>query len=271
MFTTLELETPTLNEKGQVIARTHLSVEQFSEGLGNGTALEMVLIPSGGFQMGSPRHLANPDEGPQHFVNIKSFMMSKFLITQRQWKAILGKLPPCRFKGDDLPVERVSWNEAQRFCQRLSKETGRDYRLPSEAQWEYACRAGTTSPFSFGETLTTEFANFNGQHTFRSEPPGPYYHATNEGGKFPPNAFGLYDMHGNLWEWCADNWLDDYSASPRDGSSFQDRSSRYRVVRGGSWHEPPGLCRSAARLRVLQSDAEEVIGFRVVCDPISPA
>ena len=265
-LTTLEFETPTLDEKGHVIAQTRHIAEQFSEDLGNGISLDMIAIPSGMFQMGSPRHLGNVDEQPQHLVTIKSFMMGKFLVTQAEWKAMMGKLPPCRFKGDNLPVERVSWNDAQKFCQRLSKKTGRGYRLPSEAQWEYACRAGTTTPFSFGETLTVDVANFNGEHTFRDEPRGFYFHSTNEGGKFPSNAFGLYDMHGNLWEWCADNWLDDYSSSPRDSSSYQNKDSRDRVARGGSWHEPPELCRSAARLRVLESDADEIMGFRVVCD-----
>jgi formylglycine-generating enzyme required for sulfatase activity len=228
----------------------------------------MILIPAGVFQMGSPRQSGNPDEHPQHLVTIKSFMMSKFLITQGQWKAIMGKLPPCRFKGDDLPVERVSWEDAQNFCKRLSKKTRRYYQLPSETQWEYACRAGTGTPFSFGETITTEIVNFNGVHRFRNEPQGVYGHVTTAGGTFPPNPFGLYDMHGNLWEWCADNWLDDYSSTPRDGASYQNKQNHYRVVRGGSWHEPPDLCRSATRLRVLQSDAEEVIGFRVVCELI---
>ena len=262
----VEFETPTLDESGQIIARTRHSAEQMSEDLGNSLRLDLVVIPSGSFQMGSPHHLGNRDEHPQHFVTIKSFLMSKFLITQAQWKALTGRLPSCRFKGDSLPVERVSWEDAQKFCERLSRKTGRAYQLPSETQWEYACRAATSTPFCFGETLTIEVANFNGEHTFRDEPRGFYFHSTSEGDKFPPNAFGLHDMHGNLWEWCADNWLDDYSASPRDSSSYQSKDSRYRVARGGSWHEPPELCRSAARLRVLQSDAEEFIGFRVVCD-----
>lgn len=263
---TIEFETPTLNEKGEVIARTRHSAEQFTEDLGNGISLEMLMIPAGAFQMGSPPRQGNTDEHPQHFVMIKSFMMGKYLVTQAQWKAVMGKLPPCRFKGDNLPVERVSWNDSQKFCQRLSKQTGRSYHLPSETQWEYACRAGTTSPFSFGETLTTDLANFNGEHIFASEPRGYYFHSTSEGGKFPPNAFGLYDMHGNLWEWCADNWLDDYSSSPRDGSAHQMQSNPYRVARGGSWHEPANLCRSVARLQLLQTEADEFMGFRVVCD-----
>ncbi len=259
-------ETPTLNVEGQVVAQTRHIARSSSEDLGNDVRLNLVIIPVGAFQMGSPPHVGNTEEHPQHFVTLQSFMISRCLVTQGQWKAVMSKLPPCRFKGDDLPVERVSWDEARTFCQRLARKTGRNYQLPSETQWEYACRAGTTTPFSFGETLTTEFANFNGEHTFRHEPRGPYRHMTTPGGAFPANAFGLYDMHGNLWEWCADNWLEDYSASPRDASSYQRRADRYRVARGGSWHEPPALCRSATRLRVLQSEADEVIGFRVVCD-----
>ena len=264
-MTIIEFETPTLNEKGEVVTRTRHSAEQFTEDLGNDIYLDMLIIPAGMFQMGSPKNQGSPDEHPQHFVTIKSFMMGKFLITQGQWKAVMGKLPPCRFKGDDLPIERVSWNDAQRFCQQLSKRTGRIYQLPSETQWEYACRAGTSTPFSFGETLTSDIANFNGEHIFRDEPRGIYFHSTSEGGKFPPNAFGLYDMHGNLWEWCADNWLDDYGSSPRDSSSYQPKDNRYGVARGGSWHEPAALCRSAARLRVLQTDADEFMGVRVTC------
>lgn len=265
-MTRIEFETPTLNAQGEILTWTKHATEQFTEALGNNLDLEMLLIPSGAYQMGSPRHTGKPDEQPQHLVTIKSFMISKFLITQAQWKAIMGKLPSCRFKGENLPVERISWKDAQEFCKRLSKKSGRTYQLPSETQWEYACRAGTSTPFSFGTTITIRVANYNGEHTFRDEPRGIYFHSTNAGGKFPPNAFGLYDMHGNLWEWCADNWLDNYSSSPRDSSSYQNRESQYRVGRGGSWHEPPELCRSAARIKFLQSDAEEFIGFRVVCD-----
>jgi len=262
----VKFESPTINNKGEIITQTRYSANQFTEDLGNDISLDMVVIPAGSFQMGSPPYYGNSDEHPRHFVMIKAFMMGKFLITQGQWEAIMKKLPLCRFKGEDLPVERVSWEDAQKFCQRLSKKTGRNYHLPSETQWEYACRAGTYTPFSFGETLTTEIANYNGEHIFGKEPHGVYGHVTTAGGRFPPNPFGLYDMHGNLWEWCADNWLDDYSASPRDGSSYQIQNNPYRVARGGSWHEPPILCRSAARIRFTQSDAEEFIGFRVVCD-----
>ena len=264
----IEFKTPTLNETGEILQWTGHTATQFSEQLSSGVGLDMIAIPPGLFQMGSPRHLGNRDERPQHMVRVNSFMMSKFLITQGQWKCLMRKLPPCRFKGDRLPVERVSWKDSQIFCKRLSDKTGHSYHLPSEAQWEYACRAGKDTPFSFGETLTVEVANFNGEHTFCQEPRGEYRHVTTEGGTFPPNAFGLYDMHGNLWEWCEDTWLEDYSSSPRDGSSYQEKENPYRVARGGSWHEPPDLCRSASRLRVLQSEADEVMGVRVVCDGI---
>ena len=262
----IEFETPTLNAHGEVIARTRHSAMQFTEELGNNISLELIVIPAGTFQMGSRPTAGNADEQPQHFVSIKSFRLGKYLITQGQWKAIMGKLPPCRFKGDNLPVERFSWDDAQKFCQRLSSRTGRNYHLPSETQWEYACRAGTTTVFGFGETLTSEIANYNGEHIFKNEPRGLYFHATSEGGKFPPNAFGLYDMHGNLMEWCEDAWLDDYSSTPRDGSAYQNHNIQYKVARGGSWHDTPQLCRSAARIRFLQSDAEEYVGLRVVCD-----
>ena len=263
----VELETPTLDEKGEIIFWSRLTAHQFTQDLG-AAHLEMITIPGGIFQMGSPGQGGNPDERPQHQVRVESFMMGKFLVTQGQWKAVVGKLPPCRFKGESLPVERVSWKEAQKFCQRLSGSTGRNYRIPSEAQWEYACRAGTVTPFSFGETLTIDVANFNGEHTYRQEPRGVYRHVTTEGGTFPPNGFGLYDMHGNLWEWCTDSWLDDYSDSPRDGSGYRGKENPYRVVRGGSWHEPAQLCRSASRLRVHELDADEFMGFRVTCDVI---
>ena len=253
----IEFETPTVKERGEILARARHSANQFTEDLGYGINLDLISVPAGAYQMGSPHNTGNPDEHPQHFVTIKSFMMGKFLMTQAQWKAVISKLPPCRFKGDTLPVERVSWDDAQEFCQRLSTRTGRTYHLPSETQWEYACRAGTTSPFSFGDTLTTDLANFNGEHSFAREPRGSYFHSTSEGGRFPPNAFGLYDMHGNLWEWCEDNWLDDYSASPRDSSPYQNQNNAYRVGRGGSWHEPANLCRSAARIRFRHSQAEE--------------
>ena len=194
-------------------------------------------------------------------------------MTQELYEA-LGCENTSAFKGSKLPVENVTHAMALSCAEAVSRKLrdshllpdGWEIRLPSESQWEYTCRAGTITPFSFGETVTSDIANFNGEHIFKREPRGIYFHSTSEGGKFPPNAFGLFDMHGNLWEWCADNWLDDYSSSPRDESAYQNHRSPYRVARGGSWHEPARLCRSAARLRLLQSEADEFIGFRVICD-----
>jgi formylglycine-generating enzyme required for sulfatase activity len=262
----IEFKTPTVDEKGEVIARTQHTAEQYVENLGNGIHLDMIIISAGIFQMGSSRQHGNTEEQPQHLVTIKSFMLGKFLVTQAQWKAVIGKLPACRFKGDRLPIEQVSWDAAQKFCEQLSNNTGRNYRLPSESQWEYACRAGSATPFSFGETLTTDVANFCGEHIYRHEPQGLYRHVTTEAGAFPPNAFGLHDMHGNLWEWCQDSWMDDYSSTPRDENSYEDHKNAYRVARGGSWHEPGENCRSAARVRFLASEADDFIGFRVSCD-----
>ncbi len=156
---------------------------------------------------------------------------------------------PSRFKGKNRPVIRVSWNKAQEFCARLAKKTGKIYRLPSEAEWEYACRAGTTTPFHFGETITTDLANYNGNYTYASEPKGNFREQTTEVGIFPPNAFGLYDMHGNLWEWCAD-YCENYSC---------------QQLRGGSWGLNPGICRSAYRSLDVAGLSDYNVGFRVVC------
>ena len=264
----IEFESVTVDAKGEIVARTRHSADQFTEGLGHGISLELIVVPAGSYQMGSRAHEGGFDEQPRHFVIIKSFMMGKFLVTQEQYKAVVGKLPRCRFKGDQLPVEQISWRDAQNFCKRLSEKTGRNYHLPSESQWEYACRAGTSTPFSFGETLTSELANYNGEHIFKDEPRGVYFHSTSEGGKYPPNAFGLYDIHGNLMEWCADNWINDYRMSPRDDSAYQMIDNPDHVVRGGSWHDTPHLCRSAARIRFGQKEAEDYIGLRVICDTV---
>jgi len=182
----------------------------------------------------------------------------------------MGSLPPCRCRSDDLPVDRVSWHDAQAFCSRLSNLSGRAYRLPAEAEWEYACRAGTRTPFAFGETLTTDLANYVGEHIFRSEPKGSYRHVATKGGTFPPNAYGLGDMHGNVWEWCADDYHLNYLGAPSDGRPWYMARARERVLRGGCWHDPPWLCRSAARLAQPPGEAEDYFGFRVALDPLQP-
>ncbi len=204
------------------------------------------------------------DESPQHQVTVSPFYMGKFVVTQAQYEAIMGK-NPSRFKGNKRPVERVFWHDAMEFCQKLSQKTGRTYRLPSEAEWEYACRAGTTTPFYFGETITTNLANYNGNYTYASAPKGEYRKQTTDVGAFPPNAFGLYDMHGNVWEWCQDTWHDNYNDAPTDGSAWIENDNNYlRVLRGGDWYLNSSICRCADRNRINPDNSGSVYGFRVV-------
>jgi formylglycine-generating enzyme required for sulfatase activity len=198
--------------------------------------------------MGSPENEKErlDREGPQHSVTVQPFWMGKYPITQRQWQAVMGS-NPARFKGDNRPVEKISWHEAVEFCQRLSEKTGKTYRLPSEAEWEYACRAGTTTPFYFGESITTDLVNYDGNYPYASAPTGIYREETTEVGIFPPNAFGLYDMHGNVWEWCADPWHDNYNGAPTDGSVWQKADSGLFALRGGSWCNSARWTRAAYR------------------------
>ncbi len=263
-FHQIEFTAIALNERGEIQDRPVHRGRQFVEHVSHGLDLDLIALPGGMFHMGTLGKQGYDDERPVHQVTVAPFLMSKYLITQAQWRAIMGTLH-CRFTGERLPVERVSWQAAKRFCERLSKRTRHAYSLPSEAQWEYACRAGTTTAFHYGETLTTEVANFNGEFTFRGEPRGVYRHTTTVVDQFPPNAFGLHDMHGNLWEWCADAWHDSYDGAPADDRVWSSLGKEpYRVARGGCWHDIPGVCRSAARLKVDARDAEEIIGFRVV-------
>jgi formylglycine-generating enzyme required for sulfatase activity len=260
----IEFTTVILNERGEIQDRPVHHARQFVEHLGHGLDLELIALPGGMFRMGTLGKQGYDDERPVHQVTVAPFLMSKYLITQAQWRSIMGT-PHGRFTGDRLPIERVSWHDAVRFRERLSKRTGHAYRLPSEAQWEFACRTGTSTPFHYGETITTEVANYNGEFVYHGEPKGVYRHATTPVEQFPPNAFGLHDMHGNLWEWCADAWHDSYAGAPTDDRVWQSTGKEtYRVARGGSWHDIPGVCRSAARLKVNAEDAEEILGFRVV-------
>ncbi|MFO5495017.1 MAG: formylglycine-generating enzyme family protein, partial [Cuspidothrix sp.] len=206
-------------------------------------------------------------ESPQHQVNVPAFSMGKFVVTQEQYQQIMGK-NPSHFtkKGAKRPVEQVSWDDAVEFCQKLSQKTGREYRLPSEAEWEYACRGGTTTPFHFGETITTDLANYNGTYTYASEPKSKYLQQTTDVGSFPPNAFGLYDMHGNVWEWCQDDWHDNYANAPKDGSDWTSLSDDIKVLRGGSWFDDPKYCRSAYRDDLIRDNRDgSNVGFRIVC------
>ncbi|OKH35752.1 hypothetical protein NIES2119_19535 [[Phormidium ambiguum] IAM M-71] len=275
-----------------MIYRTRQQAWGYRENLGNSVLLEMVAIPEGSFMMGSPTSEEGhcESESPQHQVTVKSFFMGKYPVTQAQWKAVAA-LPqvnrklnpdPSRFKGNDShsptetlrkrPVERVSWLDAVEFCDRLSKHTNKPYRLPSEAEWEYACRAGTTTPFHFGETITTGLANYNGNYTYGSGSKGIYRGETTPSGSYGvANTFGLYDMHGNVWEWCADRWHDNYKEAPNDGSAWIEANENkkdsqiFRVLRGGSWRNYPGGCHSACRDSLLADYDYVTVGFRVVC------
>ena len=212
-----EFETCQLSSEGVVIQRQTKTAPYFRQDLGNGVFVDMVVIPGGQFRN----------------IQIPEFCMAKTLITQAQWEAV-AKLPkvkielksnPSYFKGSNRPVERVNWWMAEEFCKRLAIVTKRDYRLPAEAQWEYACRSGTTTNYYFGDTLSAEVANY-----------GNSIKETTEVGKYPANAWGLYDMHGNLWEWCADHWSDKFKTALKDSNPIVSGNEKFiRVLRGGSW------------------------------------
>jgi formylglycine-generating enzyme required for sulfatase activity/uncharacterized caspase-like protein len=272
----------------------------FTEPLGPGDGLDMVLVPAGSFTMGSPSDepYRRFNEGPQHHVTLPAFFMSAFPITQAQWSAVVMAHPgrverdlspsPSTFREIDLPVETISWNQAVEFCLRLTALTGRPYRLPSEAEWEYACRAGSVDAFHCGPTITPGLANYCGTggavcgEGFASEtyddmkygpgsygigPEGRFLGKTTRPGTYPPNRFGLYDMHGNVWEFCEDTLTGGYADAPRDGRADQSGASGIRVLRGGSWSHHPAICRSAYR-DGIPADAPGWpgrMGMRVVC------
>ncbi|BDM82833.1 formylglycine-generating enzyme family protein [Acaryochloris marina] len=261
--------------KWTIQQRQH-SAQRYLEHLSSDTDLEMVSIQGGTFRMGSPKDELERfgDEGPQHQVTVESFFLGRYPITQAQWR-VVANLPqiereletdPARFKGDNRPIEKVSWFDAIEFCDRLSRYTGREYRLPTESEWEYACRAGTISPFHFGDMITPEIANFNGS-AYADGPTGESREATTPVDHFGiANAFGLSDMHGNVWEWCQDHWHDDYDGGPTDGSAWiSENDSAFRVRRGGSWDFFPRNCRSAYRFFINPESRDINIGFRVVC------
>ena len=282
---TFDFETVTVDAKGEVVKRDpNKQVKFFKEDLGNNVTLDMVSIPGGSFMMGTEEEEIERlvkkynsewfrNEKPQHQVTVKPFKMGKYPITQKQYLAI-ASLPkiegdlnpnPSNFKGGDLPVETVSWEDAVEFCARLSNHTGREYRLPTEAEWEYACRSSTTIPFYFGETITGDLANYDASYIYANEPKGENRGKTTLVGSFPPNAFGLYDMHGNVWEWCQDDWHENYEGAPNDGTAWLSEKSNIKVIRGGSWNDDPIDCRSAFRYFDARDSRDYSLGFRVVC------
>ena len=273
--------------------------------------------------MGSPEDEPGRSkiEGPQHEVTLAAFWMARTPITQAQWRTVAGwpranrdlDPDPSRFKGHERPVEQVSWLDAMEFCHRLSQRTGKKYTLPSEAQWEYACRAGTNTPFHFGPTISTEVANYDDHYIYSQGSKGIYREQTINVASFPANGWGLHDMHGNVWEWCLDEWHDSYEGAPTDGSAWMEgdslgespaaccaagrgtttpgtaarptasttypamptttsvsasvASDASRLLRGGSWDDLPGYCRSAGRIHNQPVNAYYSVGFRVVCLP----
>jgi formylglycine-generating enzyme required for sulfatase activity len=267
----------------------------------NSIGMKLVLIPAGKFMMGSPATEKERDEIElQHEVQIsKPFYMGAYEVTQAEYAKLMGKPreggkynpmnPGPRFgPGDDLPIENARWWHAVEYCKRLTalpaeKKAGRTYRLPTEAEWEYACRAGTTTAFHFGASLSAKQANFNGAFPYGGVDKGAYLRKTTKVGSYQPNAWGLYDMHGNVWEWCSD-WYDPayYKKSPKVdpqgpakgvlGTGYAEWNvpgvgQYYRVVRGGSWVDEARGCRAAYRFRAMPHDGYQIVGFRVVCEP----
>ncbi|MCV3215638.1 formylglycine-generating enzyme family protein [Plectonema radiosum NIES-515] len=247
-----------------------------TEDLGNRVTLEMVYIPGGEFLMGSPESEGKrySNERPRHSVTVKPFFMSKHPITQAQWREVANwsevrqklKKSPSRNGGKSHPISQISWFDAVEFCDRLSGKTGHSYRLPTEAEWEYACRAGTTTPFHFGETITSDLANYDGSYLYGSEKKGIYREKTTPVGSLQvANSFGLFDMHGLVWEWCLDHWHNNYNNAPTNEDAWLDSSeNQIRVMRGGSWLNDPYSCRSSSRLQKNASDKSNNIGFRIV-------
>lgn len=198
---------------------------------------------------------------------------------QVQRKVRNGRIRPAALANLKQQLEQVSWEDAEEFCKRLSQKTGKEYTLPNEAQWEYACRAGTTTPFHFGPTITTDLANYRGTDwtynnktypgSYGNGSKGEYREETTEVGIFAiANPFGLYDMHGNVWEWCLDDWHANYKDAPRDRSAWLSSDKR-KILRGGSWGGNPGYCRSAVRYWFDLGNHFNRFGFRVACFPLS--
>lgn len=277
---------PFLDETG---LQTNISNKTISYFVENQIGLEMAQIGGGRFLMGTnwaEVEKAYDDakkrekeeiqeliaaEMPQHQVNVKGFFMSKYEITQAQWQAVMGNLPsgiPANFRRADFPIINVSWHQANEFCQKLSLLTGKNYRLPTEAEWEYAAKAGTDLPFGFGKSINSNVANFMATVPYLSAMKGEYRKSLIPVGSLRAfNAFGLADMHGNVWEWTADNWSDDYSKTPTDGRAWTTNDEDYklyRVMRGGSWDSIGNNCRTTSRRKQPQMIGTDKIGFRVV-------
>jgi formylglycine-generating enzyme required for sulfatase activity len=237
--------------------------------LGEGVAIDLVLVKAGTFQIGSPSSESNRgyDEGPQHEVAITTdFYIGKYEVTQMQYEKIIGS-NPSHFKDAASPVEKVSWQEANEFCRRLSTSSGKTVRLPTEAEWEYACRAGTTTPFHFGPSLGSDSANIDGTGPYGGAPVSDYRKRTVAVASFPPNQWKIHDMHGNVMEWCSDFYAASYiPAGDPDKDPAGPESGSSHVLRGGAWTSKAQNCRSADRTQKGPTFRSNEAGFRIVVE-----
>ncbi len=285
----LDFITVNVDERGKVIERVTRQARRSIEDLGAGVTIEVVEIPGGEFWMGSNESEAQAAfaeakryyegaqekwykaEVPRHRVKLSPFRMGMHSVTQAQWYEVMGDLPEIeeKLRGDNHPIVNVSWEEAVEFCKELTRRTNHQYRLPTEAEWEFACRAGTTSPFTFGPTLTPEIANYWWSHPYADGPKKEALQKTLPVGSLGvANAFGLCDMHGNVWEWCSDWYSESYYEECRKQSMMIDpqgpATGSYRVIRGGGWSGLAVYCRSAHRYRIAPGDRSDYLGFRLV-------
>ncbi|MEM7536666.1 MAG: formylglycine-generating enzyme family protein, partial [Chloroflexota bacterium] len=261
------------------IDRQSQTQEFFTQQVGLDFKLQMIYIPGGQYQMGAQDNAGDYREQPVHTVDVPAFFLSRFLITQQQWLFISKRAKvryeltqkPSAFNSyggttNTIPVSQITWFEATEFCERLYAMTGLPYRLPTEAEWEYACKAGTSTSFHFGWTISPSVANYDNRHRYRESPKRSFTHGmpTSVGAYMAPNAFGLQDMHGNVWEWCADHWYPDYTDS---GTTVDARTTDLRdaerVIRGGAWDSPPDMCRSSYRMGISPYNRLFTIGLRV--------
>lgn len=240
--------------------------------LPGGVELPMVFVPPGSFLMGSPKSEKDRQSNEaRHAVTLtRGFWLGQTPVTQSQWRAVMGTAPS-HFKGDELPVEQVSWDDAAAFCAAVKERTGLDARLPTEAEWEYAARAGTATPFYWGGELNGTQANINGNSPYGTEEKGPYLGTTTVVGSYAgvsPHPWGLVDVMGNVWEWCAD-WYGEYP----DGEAVDPvgpDSGSCRVIRGGDWFDIAGYCRAACRGRSAPGNCVSLLGFRLAAVPSGP-
>jgi formylglycine-generating enzyme required for sulfatase activity len=262
-LTTHTFEIVSVDSNGEIIDRQPGAASCLIESLGKDIDLELVLIPSGTLMMGDDRH--HQDEQPIHQVTVSSFYIGKYPITQAQYRSVMGESQGDAI-GIDYPIEQINWHDAIEFCQKLSHQTGKHYSLPSEAQWEYACRAGTNTTFHFGDTITPDLANYNGDYPYGGAAKGENRAQATPVGSFPANAFGLYDMHGNVWEWCLDEYQPSYQGAPIDGSAVATgvTDGGKRVMRGGAWDYVARGCRSAVRCSLDAGIRVGGCGLRVV-------